>query len=54
MYQELSASLKDKHNLQQWRADVVAWERDPFNRDDPYVTTSQGVCGNMLVERRVN
>lgn len=50
IFQELSDSLKGTHNITNWRADVVAWERDPFNCDDPYVTVSQGALFNL--ERR--
>ena len=43
IFEELTSSLlQKKHDIMQWETQIVAWEADPFNRDDPYVVLSQG------------
>ena len=41
LFEELTASLRPE-NVAAWEAVVTAWEKDPFNLDDPYVVVSQG------------
>ncbi|KAI1783076.1 hypothetical protein LXA43DRAFT_977289 [Ganoderma leucocontextum] len=40
VFTELTASLLPE-NIAKWRAVIQAWEKDPFNQDDPYVISSQ-------------
>ncbi|KAI1788243.1 hypothetical protein LXA43DRAFT_1097462 [Ganoderma leucocontextum] len=42
VFTELTASLLPE-NIAKWRAVIQAWEKDPFNQDDPYVISSQGL-----------